>query len=275
MTRPGTRRRPAGRDAAGPLSGATAVPGRGLPAVYRRRRRLGLALLGLVVLVAVGLTARVLLYDVGLADVDRVEVSLSTPTGAPVGAGATPALVTESQVRDAAAVPQGGPLVAVDTAAVADRVRALPVVASVDVERDWPHTVSLHVVQRAPLAATQTAGGPALVDAAGAVFPGAAVPGLPGLSVATPGPDDPATLAAVQVLGALPATVRDQVLTVTSSVGPGGVSGQVVLGLTGSREVRWGTAERAEDKASVLVPLLGQPGRVYDVTSSDLPTITR
>jgi cell division protein FtsQ len=277
VTGPATRRRPAGRPPVGPVSGATAAPGpgAGLPAVYRRRRRLGLLLLGLVVLGALGLTARVLLYDVGLADVDRVEVALSTPTGAPVGAGGAPALVTESQVSDAAAVPLGGPLVAVDTAAVADRVRALPVVASVEVERDWPHAVSLHVVQRAPVAAVQTAGGPALVDAAGAVFPGAAVPGLPGLGVAAPGPDDPATLAAVQVLGALPATVRDQVLTATASVGPGAVSGQVVLGLSGSREVRWGTAERTEDKASVLVPLLSQPGRVYDVSSPDLPTITR
>jgi cell division protein FtsQ len=133
----------------------------------------------------------------------------------------------------------------------------------------------VHVVLRAPVAAVQTANGPALVDAAGAVFPGPAVPGLPGLTVGTPGPDDPSTLAAVQVLAALPATVRDQVSTVTSSVGPGGVSGQVVLGLTGSREVHWGTAERTADKAAVLVPLLSQPGHIYDVTSPDLPTIKR
>jgi cell division protein FtsQ len=37
--------------------------------------------------------------------------------------------------------------------------------------------------------------------------------------------------------------------------------------------VRWGPDEEAERKASVLVALLTRPGRVYDVTSPDLPTV--
>jgi cell division protein FtsQ len=184
-------------------------------------------------------------------------------------------MVSAQQLRDAAAVPLGGPLIAVDTDAVAARVAALPAVAAVDVGRDWPHTVSVHVVQRRPVAVVQTSHGPGLVDAAGAVFPGPAVAGLPGLAVATPGPADPATLAAVAVLAALPPQVRDQVLTVTAAAGPGGGPGQVTLGLSGQREVRWGSAERSADKAAVLGPLLTQPGRLYDVTSPDLPTITR
>jgi cell division protein FtsQ len=280
VTRPGTRRRPAGGAGAGrpgesaAADAAAEVPASPLPAaVYRRRRRLGLLLLGLVLLVGLGLTARVLLYDVGLADVDRVDVTLTTATGAPVGDGA--AVVSEQQLRDAAAVPLGGPLVSVDTAGIADRLRAVPAVASVDVERDWPNAVAVHVVQRTPVAAVQTAGGPALVDATGAVFPGPAVPGLPGLAVASPGPADPATAAAVAVLAALPDALRGQVLTATSAVAPGGGLPQVVLGLTDSREVHWGSAERSTDKAAVLVPLLSQPGRIYDVTSPDLPTIKR
>jgi cell division protein FtsQ len=163
----------------------------------------------------------------------------------------------------------------VDTAAVADRLRALPAVASAEVERDWPHAVAVHAVQRTPVAAVQTAGGPALVDDTGAVFPGPAVPGLPGLTVASAGPADPATRAAVAVLSALPDAVRGQVLTASSSAAPGGGPPQVVLGLTDSREVHWGSAERTTDKAAVLVPLLSQPGRIYDVTSPDLPTINR
>ena len=43
--------------------------------------------------------------------------------------------------------------------------------------------------------------------------------------------------------------------------------------LVDDREVRWGTVDRAAEKARVLVPLLTQQGRVYDVSSPDLPTV--
>jgi cell division protein FtsQ len=268
VTRPGTRRRPRpgpARDAARPT----------LAEVYRRRRRRAAVLVGAVLLVGLGLTARVLLYDAGLADVEQVEVLVTTESGAAVGPGAAPAMVSERQLAEAAAVPLGGPLVAVDTGAAAARVAALPAVASAEVVRGWPHTVSVRVAQRTPVAIVQTARGPALVDATGAVFPGPAVTGLPGLAVAAPGPTDPATLAGVGVLAALPAELRAQVLTVTAGADPTGLHRQVTLGLTEQREVRWGSPDRSADKAAVLGPLLTQPGHLYDVTSPDLPTITR
>ena len=40
------------------------------------------------------------------------------------------------------------------------------------------------------------------------------------------------------------------------------------------REVRWGGVEQGDRKAAVLVPLLTQPGKIYDVSSPTLPTIT-
>jgi cell division protein FtsQ len=101
------------------------------------------------------------------------------------------------------------------------------------------------------------------------------VGGRPAHTHPSPGPADPATRAAVAVLAALPDAVRGQVLTAGSSVASGGGPPQVVLDLTDSREVHWGSAERTADKAAVLVPLLSQPGRIYDVRSPDLPTITR
>ena len=48
---------------------------------------------------------------------------------------------------------------------------------------------------------------------------------------------------------------------------------KVTLGLADGRSVRWGDPERAPDKIAVLVALLGQPGKVYDVSSPDLPTV--
>ncbi|MCY7344460.1 MAG: FtsQ-type POTRA domain-containing protein, partial [Pseudonocardia sp.] len=105
---------------------------------YRRRR---LAALLVVVLVGLGVGARALVYDAGLADVEDVRV-----TG--VLTVATP------DVLAAAAVPVGTPLADVDTATIADRVARLPAVASVRVTRGWPHTVTVAVTERVPVAAT-------------------------------------------------------------------------------------------------------------------------
>ncbi len=39
------------------------------------------------------------------------------------------------------------------------------------------------------------------------------------------------------------------------------------------RVVVWGTNDRTEEKAAKLAALLTQPGRTYDVSSPDLPTV--
>lgn len=274
-------RRPGSRSArstaaAGPVSrsrpqpAARPAPARPLPAQRYRRRRLAAALAALLLFVALGLTSRILLYDLGLADVQDVRV-----TGA--------AVVPQRAVLEAAAVTPGGPLAAVDLAGVADRVSRLPVVESVRVGRGWPHTVAVDITERVPVAVTRNAEGARLVDRTGVVYPGDAVEGLPTLTVPSAGTDDPDTLAAVAVLDALPAQVRPQVLNVrveepdlgsgTPAAGSSSTTPQVTLGLTEDREIRWGGPERAAEKAAVLLPLLGQTGRRYDVSSPELPTI--
>ena len=117
-----------------------------------RRRRLAAALSALLLFVGLGLTGRILLYDLGLADVQDVRV-----TGA--------AVVPVRDVLAAAAVTPGGPLAAVDLAGVADRVARLPAVESVRVGRDWPHTVAVDLTERVPVAVARNgrraaAGGP-------------------------------------------------------------------------------------------------------------------
>jgi cell division protein FtsQ len=59
------------------------------------------------------------------------------------------------------------------------------------------------------------------------------------------------------------------VLTVTART-----PGSVTLGLTGGHTIRWGSADDSARKAAVLAALMTQPGRVYDVSSPDLPTIS-
>jgi len=151
----------------------------------------------------------------------------------------------------------------------------VPAVATAVVSRSWPHTITVTVVERAPVASATTPGGVQLVDAAGVVYPGTPPPGLPRLVFGAVGPDDPSTHSALAALATLPPPIRSQVLTIDATVAGSGVPGQVTFGLTDNRQVVWGTEDRAAEKAAVLVPLLTQPGRVFDVTSPDLPTIRR
>lgn len=231
------------------------------PVVFRRRR-IAAAVAALVLLVALGFGVRALLYDAGLADIEGVTV-----TGA--------ATVPVREVVAAADVPLGRPLASADTVAIAERVAKLPGVASVQVGRSWPHTVIVEIVERVPVATAQTPQGTELVDATGVVYTGPMRPGLARLSFGAVGPQDPSTVTALAALTALPEPVRAQVLTVDVSVAGEGADGQVMFGMTENRQVRWGTVDRPADKVAVLVPLLTQPGKVYDVTSPDLPTIRR
>ncbi len=172
-----------------------AAPPRRVSVAQYRRRRLAAALIGLVLFVGLGLTGRILLYDLGLADVREVRV-----TGT--------AMVPVRDVLGAAGVTPGGPLAAVDLTGIAHRVARLPAVESVRVGRSWPHSVAVDVTERVPVAVTRDGPGAQLVDRSGVVYPGAAVPGLPTLTAPAAGTDDPATLAAVAVLAALPEPVR-------------------------------------------------------------------
>ncbi len=231
------------------------------PEVYRRRR-LAAAVVAVLLLGALGLIVRVMLYDSHLFDVQGVQVEgIST--------------LAEADVVAAAAVPIGAPLASIDTSDIATRVAQLPAVSMATVTRSWPHTVTVTVVERVPVATATTSAGVELVDAAGVVYPGAPAPGLPRLVFGAVGPNDPSTRSALAALATLPPPIRSQVLTVDATVAGSGVPGQVTFGLTGNRQVVWGTEDRAAEKAAVLVPLLTQPGRVFDVTSPDLPTIRR
>lgn len=47
----------------------------------------------------------------------------------------------------------------------------------------------------------------------------------------------------------------------------------ITLTLADGRTVMWGTTDRTAEKAEKLAALLTQPGRTYDVSSPDLPTV--
>jgi cell division protein FtsQ len=177
--------------------------------------------------------------------------------------------VSREEVLDAAQVRVGTPLLQINTDTVADRVAAIRRVASARVQRQYPSALRITVIERVPLVVKDFPDGPHLYDRDGVDFATAPPPpALPYLDVENPGPSDPATKAALAVLTAL----RPEVVAQVGRIAAPSVA-SITLTLTDGRTVIWGTNERTEEKAEKLGALLTQPGRVYDVSSPDLPTV--
>ncbi|MCB0924612.1 MAG: cell division protein FtsQ/DivIB [Mycobacterium sp.] len=182
-----------------------------------------------------------------------------------VGTGA----VTRDEVVGAAQVQPGTPLLQIDTDAVADRVAGIRRVASARVQREYPSTLRITIVERVPIVVKDYPDGPHLFDRDGVDFATAPPPpGLPYIEVDNPGPADPPTKAALEVMTALAPEVVAQVSRIAA---PSVAS--ITLTLNDGRTVVWGTTDRTDEKAEKLSALLTQPGRVYDVSSPDLPTV--
>lgn len=213
-------------------------------------------LLATVVLVIVGIGLGLVLYFTPAMSARDIVVS---------GTGA----VTRDMVLDVARVRPGTPLLQINTQQVADRVATIRRVASARVQRQYPSALRITIVERVPVVVVDFPDGPHLFDRDGVDFATAPPPpALPYLDVADPGPSDPATKAALQVLTALSPEVVAQV----SRVAAPSVS-SITLTLNDGRVVIWGTTDRTGEKAEKLAALLTQPGRTYDVSSPDLPTV--
>lgn len=177
--------------------------------------------------------------------------------------------VTRDQVVEAAKIAIGTPLLQIDTDQVADRVAGIRRVASARVQREYPSTLRVTIVERVPVVVKDYPDGPHLFDRDGVDFATAPPPtGLAYIDVDNPGPADPPTKAALQVMTALLPDVAAQVSRISA---PSVAS--ITLTLLDGRTVVWGTTDRTEEKAEKLTALLTQPGRTYDVSSPDLPTV--
>jgi cell division protein FtsQ len=182
-----------------------------------------------------------------------------------VGAGAVP----REEVVAVAQVRTGTPLLQINTDQVAERVAAIRRVASARVQREYPSTLRVTIVERIPIAVKDFPDGPHLYDRDGVDFATGPAPlTLPYLDVDNPGPNDLPTQAALAVLTALRPEVAGQVGRVAA---PSVAS--ITLTLTDGRVVVWGTEDRTQEKADKLAALLTQPGQTYDVSSPDLPTV--
>jgi cell division protein FtsQ len=221
----------------------------------RRRRALRLTGIAAVALAPLALLAWVLLMSPLLA-VRTVAVSGTTR-------------LSPEQVRVAADVVRGTPLARVDASAVVRRVQSLRAVADVRVTRAWPSTLKLQVIERKPVVWVSAKSGVTLVDAAGVPFAAAATrpPNIVRLQVAHPGPKDPTTRAALDVLAVLPQPIRGRVAIVRAAS-----PSSVTLVLRDGRRVLWGGVDDTALKAQAAEALLKMPGSVYDVSRPGVVT---
>jgi cell division protein FtsQ len=172
------------------------------------------------------------------------------------------------QVRRAAGVELGKPLVSVDLEAIRRRIAALGPVESVEVSRKWPDEVLIDVTERTPIAVIDVGGELRGLDKDGVVFLDykSAPAGLP--KVTTPlGTSAEALREAAKVVASLPSSLT----RITDHVEVRTVD-QITLELTDGRTVVWGSAEESDQKAEVLQALLQHEAKTYDVSVPGQPT---
>jgi cell division protein FtsQ len=243
-------------DRAAPDGGAPAAAGLGARAGGQRRQpwRAGFFALAVVAIVAGVAWA---LLDSRFFVVRTVEV-----TGTH--------LVTNAEVRSAAAIQPGIPLIRVNGAAVARRVEQLQQVQSAQVTRQWPDRVTISVTERTPALAVPSGTGYQLIDKYGVAVQAASRPprGMPTLELpAGSGPvsslrGSPAVFAAAVVIHELPRRLAGSVAAVQAPN-----ASEVTVKLTGGITIVWGGTDRPAAKAAELAVLMRTHARTYDVSA--------
>ncbi|GGN69686.1 cell division protein FtsQ [Streptomyces albiflavescens] len=230
-----------------------------------RLRRLRTLIILLIAVVLAGAATVWVLYGSQWLRVERVSASGMR-------------VLTAEQVREAADVPVGSPLISVDTDAIGERLRRkLPRIDSVDVVRSWPHGIGLKVTERTPVLIVEKGAKFIEVDAKGVRFATVsdAPKGVPALELTVSRSarlrrfgTDRLVREAVRVAGDIPAAVaRDtRTLKVRSY-------DSISLELKDGRTVAWGSGEKGRAKARTLTALMkAAPGaRHFDVSAPTAP----
>jgi cell division protein FtsQ len=259
---------------AGPTTaerGARQQGSSGPPPAARRWRppRLRTIIILAVALVVLAAGGGWLLYGSQWLRVERVSVS-----GADV--------LTPAQVRRAAAVPVGAPMVSVDTGAIASRLRReLPRIDEVEVVRSWPDGITLKVTERTAVLVMEKGGEFVEVDDEGVRFAmvSRAPKGVPLLELTVSRQGSAAASLrrfgearlvreAVRVAGDVPAAVA----RLTRAVKVRSYD-DIALELTDGRTVVWGSAEQGRAKGRTLTALLKAAPRArhFDVSVPTAP----
>jgi cell division protein FtsQ len=179
-------------------------------------------------------------------------------------------LVTPAQVRGAADIPAGLPLIRVNEAAVAHRVERLRQVQSAQVSRDWPNRMLISVTERVPALAVPGSQGYDLIDKHGVVVETVSEQPLDTPILALPGGSaqpsalrgNPAVYAAAVVVRELPRYLAKSLVSVRA---PSAI--EVTLRLRNGVSIVWGGTDRPAEKAKELTVLMRTHARSYDVSA--------
>lgn len=219
----------------------------------------------LILLVLTGGASIWLLYGSPWLRVQRVSVSGTR-------------VLTPAQVREAAGVRPGTPLISLDTDAIEARLRRrLPRIDTVDAGRSWPHGIALKVTERTPVLLVRDGAKYVEVDREGVRFATVtqAPKGVPALDLAplpSTGPQrfgtDRLVREAVRVAQAVPAAVARDTRTVKVRT-----YDSISLELGDGRTVLWGSGEKGRAKAATLTALMKAAPRArhFDVSVPTAP----
>ena len=148
----------------------------------------------------------------------------------------------------------GTPLALLDYGRITDDLAPFTLIRSYVTEVVPPNTLVIHVVERTPVGAIQTASGFQLIDPAGVVVETtqARPAGYPLVQLGSGKISGPGFASMAEVLIALPPSVRPQVDTITALT-----HDDVTLTLSGSSQrVVWGSSDDSDAKARVLGELI-------------------
>jgi cell division protein FtsQ len=181
-------------------------------------------------------------------------------------------VLTVDQVRAAADISNGTPLVRLDTSAITKRVERLPEVASAQVSTSFPSTVVIMVEERVAVGYALRNGHPVLVDRTGAEYRSVRNPpaGLPHFVLPTGAEQRPTAAAVAAVAAALPRDVARQVQSIEALT-----PSRITLVLGGNRLIQWGSSEQTALKARLLPALLRRPVSSVDLTDPNQPVTRR
>jgi cell division protein FtsQ len=189
--------------------------------------------------------------------------------------------VDPAEVRAVSHLRRGMAMADVDEAGAARHIRAMPWVGTVSVQRHWPSTVTIAVVERVAVAAAPARAGVAIVDNHGRV-----------LAVGPAAPPDRPLLLGLPPAGPPGSTLQGRVadlLTVARALPPGVVSrlagvaaaesDQVELRLRPAGVVKLGPPDQLHEKLVAVETVLAQVDlahlAVLDVRVPASPALTR
>lgn len=179
----------------------------------------------------------------------------------------------ESEVRAAAQIPMGRPLIRVDTDGAVERVEQIDRVEAVEVKRSWPRTVRIEVTERVAVGYLSSGSGYVVFDRHGVAFLDLEREPSGHVEVVYAGPAEERPEVLTEVASVI-SVISDDAPDLWDEVETMEVASRdaIDLLLADGTRVRWGSAERSADKLYVLTVLRQQSASVYDVTAPDLPT---